>query len=168
MIKSDPLPPPASTSFPLSSLFPCRLTVVPLAHFDRENSEVVIPFRDLTFSPFFPLSFSLSPTVLPLSRPSFLPSITLCLSFFCVCSNNRVIPRVYRVSSDPIARQFSSRAIFFPSFVCHVRARASTIPSKRSRSATIITRAWNLVTARMIYRAGNRVHEVTRLYQARP
>lgn len=49
VIKSDL---PALPS-PLSPLFSCRLTVVPFAHFDRGNSEVVTPSRDLTFSPFF-------------------------------------------------------------------------------------------------------------------
>lgn len=79
VIKSD-LP---ALPFPLSPLFSCRLTVVPFAHFDRGNSEVVTPSRDLTFSPFF---FP-SPTVLPLSHPSSRPAITLSyffFSFFCL------------------------------------------------------------------------------------
>lgn len=90
VIKSDPS---LSLTFFLSLLFSCRLTVVPFARFDRENSEAVTPFRDLTFPPFF-----FSPSVLFLSRPS--PPITIIL-IFSVCSNNRVIPRVvYRLSSD--------------------------------------------------------------------
>lgn len=42
VIKSD-LP---ALPFLLSPLFSCRLTVVPFAHFDRENSEVVTPFPE--------------------------------------------------------------------------------------------------------------------------
>jgi len=59
-----------------SPLFPCRLTVVPFAHFDRENSEVVILFRD--WRSLFSLSLSNCITLIsPLSFP-----LAITISYF--------------------------------------------------------------------------------------
>lgn len=127
VIKSDPAPllPGLPHLFPFSSLLlsiNCRFI---RALRDRENSEVVIPFPRLDGPSFF-LFLSLRPYYSYLVSPPIRIVITLSY-FFSVCSNNRVIPRVYRrlFRSDcsTTLDRSSSRAIFFPFSARLARAR---------------------------------------------
>lgn len=125
VIKSD-LP---ALPFLLSPLFSCRLTVVPFAHFDRENSEVVTPFPRLDVLSFF---FSPLRPYYPYLIPLPGPRLRFLIFSSSVCSNNRVIPRVIRELSRLFRSDCStivdrsSGAIFFPPLLlsaCLVRAR---------------------------------------------
>lgn len=153
VIKSD-LP---ALPFLLSPLFSCRLTVVPFAHFDRENSEVVTPSRDSTFSPFFPPLRSYYPYLTPLPGPR----LRFLIFFFpSVCSNNRVIPRVIRELSRLFRSDCStivdrsSGAIFFPP------SSSSSPFASCARAITVQTVSFSdYYHTRLEF--GNRVHDLS-------
>lgn len=80
-------------------------------------------------------------------------------------SSNRVTPRVisslFRSSCSIILDRLFFVFFSLPFFCLHfVLARDNRSNSLVRR---LLSRGWNSVTARMIYRAGNRVHGVTRL-----